>query len=209
MTLTELMSIIEIENLDEFEFFEHFSALMECTEEIDYDTFFKVLADVEPALLAELTENYFDDLIQGVPDDAMTLYSLIFTVRTTLSESAKEAGSREDRIFYVEELYRFRNWYMFDSIVLCKRINDDLLHECTLFEALTLFRLEKLGEDKFDYDFTHVLDYPIDDFISINTEEDFDESDDLVEDDNENDLTLIDEEHPVIEEEGNYNDEDF
>ena len=64
MRLDELMEIIEIDNLDEFEFFEHFSALMECPEEIDFDLFNKVLADIEAPLLTELTDNFFEDLIQ-------------------------------------------------------------------------------------------------------------------------------------------------
>jgi hypothetical protein len=197
MRLDELMEIIEIDSLDEFEFFEHFSALMECPEEIDYDLFGRVLFDVETPLLTELTDNFFEDLIQGVPDDAMTLYSLLYNVKTALCEAAKESDTKQDRLFYIENLYRFRDWYIFDSFVRCRRISDDLISETSIFDALTLFRLEKLGEDKYDYDFTQSLEFLMDERIAPIEADEFDDESYG----EEFDESLIDEEYPVIEDE--------
>lgn len=203
MRIDELMEIIEIDNLDEFEFFEHFSALMECPEEIDYDLFYKVLADVSTPILTELTDNFFEDLIQGVPDDAMTLYSLLYNVKTMLCDAARESDTKQDRLFYIEELFRFRNWYIFDSLVKCRRLSDDFTSELCLFDALTLFRLEKLGDDKYDYDFTHSLEFLMDDRIAPIETDDYD--DESYDDDYDD--SLIDGEHPVIEEEGSCDDD--
>lgn len=204
MRLEELMEIIDIENLEEFEFFEHFSALMECPEEIDSELFYKVLSDVDAQILTELTDNFFEDLIQGVPDDAMALYSLLYSFKTALCDAAKESDTKQDRLFYIEELYRFRNWYIFDSLVKCRRISDDVVSEISFFDALTLFRLEKLGEDKYDYDFTHSLEFLMDDRISAIDSEAYDEEG--YEDDS--DESLIDEEYPIIEEEGSHSKEE-
>lgn len=205
MRLDELMEIIEIDNLDEFEFFEHFSALMECPEEIDAELFYKVLADIDTPLLTELTDNFFEDLIQGVPDDAMALYSLLYSVKTALCDAAKEADNKRDRLFYIEELYRFRNWYIFDSIVTCRRLSDDVTSEISIFDALTLFRLEKLGEDKYDYDFTHCLEFLSDERIAPIEADEF-EDDSYDEDDDD---ALIDRDNPLIDEEGSLTEEDY
>jgi hypothetical protein len=212
MTLNELMEIIEIENLDEFEFFEHFSALMECPEEIEFDLFTKVLLDVDASLLAELTDNYFEDIMQGVPDDAMNLYTMLYSLRSALCDAAKESTSTRERAFYIEELYRFRNWYIFDAVVKCKRLSDGLAQEETFFDALALYRLEKLGEEKYDYDFSHAVDYSIDDYSSTGIVPDFDNdfdedvTDDLAEDP---DVTLIDDEYPVMDDEMSDYDDDL
>ncbi len=199
MTLDELMEAIEIENLDEFEFFEHFSALMECPDEIEFDMFAKILAEVDASLLYELTDNYFEDIMLGVPDDAMGLYSMLYTIRSSLCDAAKESNSRQDRIFYIEELYRFRNWYLFDSVVKCRRLSDGLETEETLFDALALYRLEKLGEDKYDYDFTHALEYSVEDYASASENREYDSVIDTEPDDDDFDETLIDRDNPVID----------
>ena len=207
MTLDELMEIVEIENLDEFEFFEHFSALMECHEEIEFSLFAKVLSEVEADLLHELTDNYFEDIMQGIPDDSMNLYTLFYSIRTALCEAAKEADSQQDRAYYINELYRFRNWYMFDSSVRCKRISDGLETEETLFDALALYRMEKLGEEKYEYDFSAVLDYYIDSFENIPEDEDYDSGTEKeYDEEDEFNEGLIDRHNPVID--GEYEDED-
>ncbi len=205
MRMDELMEVLEIEDLEEFEFFEHFSALMECSEEIEYDLFYKVLSDVDAPLLAELTEHFFEDLIQGVPDDAMSFYALLNNIKTTLCDAAKESNSKQDRLFYIEELYRFRNWYVFDSVVAVQKIAEDFTSEITVFEALTLYRLEKLGEDKYDYDFTKCSELLEDEHISTIDPDYYD--DDGYGDDSED--SLIDKDNPIIDEEGAYGDEDY
>jgi len=206
MTLDELMEVLEIENLDEFEFFEHFSALMEYPEEIEFDLFSRVLSEVDSGVLYELTDNYFEDMIQGVPDDSISLYTMLYTIRTALCEAAKEADSPAERSFYIEELFRFRTWYLFDSIVKCRRFSDGQLSKETLFEALALYRLEKLGEEKYDYDFSHALEYSIDDLEGRGDDYEYKEERDDDEDEDFDD-TLIDRDNPVIDGE-NYDEEE-
>lgn len=200
MDFDELLELLEIDSPDEFGYFEHFAALVECDEEISYDLFFKILSEVDSDTLLDLTDNYFEDVQQAMPDDAIEVYTLLGTIRQALIGLAKNSASREERIAYVDELFKFRSWYIFDSIVHIKRISDHIKRDVTVSEALAFYRLEKLNEDQYRYDFSDCLDYDIDEYsISIDAkldeeyEEIIEEDEDLYED------GLIDKEYPVID----------
>lgn len=200
MDFEELLELLEIDSSDEFGYFEHFAALVELDEEIPYDLFYKILADVEAETLIDLTDNYFEDVLQGMPEDAIDVYTLLGTIRQALIGLAKNSSTREERIAYVDELYKFRNWYIFDSVVHLRRFSDNVKRDVTASEALSLYRLEKLNEDQYRYDFSDCMDYEIDEYtISIDAkldeeyEEIIEEDEDLYED------GLIDKEFPVID----------
>ena len=159
MDFDELLELLEIETSDEFGYFEHFAALLECDEEIPYDLFYKILADVESDTLIDITDNYFEDILQGMPDDAIDIYTLIGTIRQALVGLAKNSSTREERIAYTDDLYKFRNWYIFDSIVHLRRFSDNSKRDVTVSEALSLYRLEKLNEDQYRYDFSDKIEY--------------------------------------------------
>jgi hypothetical protein len=90
MDFDELLELLEIDSPDEFEYFEHFAALIECDEEIPYELFYKVLADVDSDILADLTENYFEEVLQGTPEDAIDIYTLARTIKAGALGLAKK-----------------------------------------------------------------------------------------------------------------------
>jgi len=200
MDFDELLELLEIDSPDEFAYFEHFAALVECDEEIPYELFYRILADVEAEILIDMTDNYFEDILQGMPDDAIEVYTLISTIRQALLGLAKNSSSREERIAYADELYKFRNWYIFDSVVHLTRLSDHMERDVTVSEALSLYRLEKLNEDSYLYDFTDCLDYEIDEYsISIDAELDEVYEEIIEEDEDIYEEGLIDREFPVID----------
>jgi hypothetical protein len=207
MDFDELLELLEIESPDEFGYFEHFAALVECDEEVPYDLFYRILAGVESETLIDLTDNYFEDVLQGMPDDAIDIYTLLSTIRQALAGLAKNSSTREERIAYADELYKFRNWYIFDSIVHLRRISDNTKRDVTVSEALSLFRLEKLNEDQYRYDFSDCLDYEIDEYaISIDAKLDEEYEEIIEEDEDLYEEGLIDKEFPVID--GEFGDEE-
>lgn len=211
MDFDELLELLEIDSPDEFGYFEHFAALIECDEEIPYDLFYKILADVESDTLAELTGNYFEDVMQGMPEDAIDIYTLFGTLRQALTGLARNSYTREERIAYTDELYKFRSWYIFDSTVHLKRTRDSLKRNATVSEALSLYRLEKLNEDQYQYDFSDCMDYEIDEYsISIDAKLD-EEYDEIIEEDEDlYEEGLIDRKFPVIDGEfGTDGDEEY
>jgi len=207
MDFDELLELLEIESPDEFGYFEHFAALVECDEEIPYDFFYRILADSDSETLIDLTDNYFEEILLNIPDDAIDIYTLISTIRQALVGLAKNSSTREERIAYVDELYKFRNWYIFDSIVHLKRLNDNAKKDVTVSEALSLYRLEKLNDDQYRYDFSDSLDYEIDEYsISIDTELDEAYEEIIEEDEDGYEEGLIDKEFPVID--GDFGDDE-
>jgi len=200
MDFDELLDLLEIESSDEFGYFEHFSALIECDEDIPYELFYKILADVESETLIDLTDNYFEDILQGMPDDSIDIYTLLDTIKQALLGLARNSSSREERVAYVDELFKFRNWYIFESAVHCRRLRDNMKKDVTISEALSMCRLEKLNEDQYQYDFSDCLDYEIDEYsISIDAELDEDYDDIIEEDEDIYEDGLIDRDFPVID----------
>lgn len=200
MDLEELFDLLEVEGIDDFSYFEHFSSLIECDEEIPFDLFFKVLAGLDTDTLVELTDNYLEDVLSGVPDDQIDFYTLLSTVRQALLGLARASLSREDRRSYAEELFRFRNWYIFDSVVLSRRHSDNKKLQISISEALTLSRLEKLNEEQYTFDFSEAMDYDIDEYSILMDSAIDEEYDDILEEDEElYEDGLIDREFPVID----------
>lgn len=164
MDKDQLLALLELEDTSEFFYFEHFSALLESEAELDYDLFYELLEQVPAKSLSELTDHYFEDILQGVPDDDMNLYTLFQEIRHTLHTLASASDQARNRALYIEELFRFRNWFLLDSLVNCTGVKDRSVQRISVLEALTLYRLEKLSMEKYEYDFSDALDYEIDEY---------------------------------------------
>lgn len=202
MDFEELLELLEIDSPDDFTDFEHFAALIELDEEIPFKMFSKILMGVEPDLLVNLTDNFFEDILQGVHDDNIDFYTLLSTIRQGLLGLAKASVSREEKAIYIDELYRFKNWYMFDSVVRCVRTSDKITKELPISEALTLKRLEQFGEKTYTYDFSQCMDYEIDEYtmpIDAVIDEEYEEVLDPDEDEDFYENGLIHRDFPVID----------
>lgn len=176
MTFKELLKLLEIESLSEFEYFEQFSAFFEYDDEIEFSLFSMLFSEIEGHLLSEITDNYFEDILSGIPNDSILLYSLMQIIRHGLCDLAKEDEGSKERAIFIEELFNFRQWFLFDSKVNClDRLNDQII-ELSLFNALILYRSEKLGEDNYDYDFSNCLDYKTENLIMEGTDDENDEA---------------------------------
>jgi len=73
MNLEELLDLLEIDTPEDFGYFEHFATLIECDEEIPYEVIFKVLSEVDSETLVDIVDNYFEDILQGMPADRLEL----------------------------------------------------------------------------------------------------------------------------------------
>lgn len=209
MDFEELLELLEIDSPDEFNDFEHFTELIEINEEIPYKMFFNVLVGVEPDLLADLTDNFFEDILKGVPDEEIEIYTLLSSIRQELIGLAKLSTNKEEKAVYIDELFRFKSWYLFDSIVYCTRISDNVKKELPINEALTLNRLEAFGEEKYRYDFSPSMDYEIDEYsipLDASIDEEYEEI--LEEDDDFYEEGLIHRDFPVVEGESLEDEED-
>jgi hypothetical protein len=191
MKLIELMEIIEIDSPEGFIYFEQFAALIETDALVPFETIYELLEGVDPQTLSELTKNYFQEILDKIPDEEVEFHSLMSVIGQNLSALAvlisDSVESKTGLRNYAEELYRFRDWYLTESEVLCEDRQSGEERRVTVFEALVLFRMEGLGEGSYFYDFSGSLDYPLNEYLFPLSGFDENEYDNIEYDENEYD----------------------
>lgn len=153
----DILTECDIESAESFKYFEQFAALMEYPEKIDYDDFIEIFMMPEREDLQSMTESFFEDLIKGIPDDDLELYSAIQSFKDTLTVLAEMDHERSFG-FYADILYSFRCWLHEEDAVNVRPESDGGRGEnVTPLEALMLYREEKLSGTKYEYDFSNSL----------------------------------------------------
>jgi len=164
MGLEELLAILDIESPSDLVYFEQFADLMELPQDIPYETLSSLVSGMEPGVLPELVEGYFEDVIKFVPDGEDDLYTLLQNIATTLTTLAEGTDDDSSNTF-AEELYKFRSWYLFENTVLIKEFAEGTEREIPLMEALTAYRAQNFTDDDYTFDFKDALDYRLDEYI--------------------------------------------
>lgn len=172
MKLEELLEILDIEEPEEFKFFENFADLIEYEGDIQFDALYSLIKKVDMVTLGEFIETYFDDLLEGIPEeDGIDAYTFLTSVKMMLlglAESiatAEEDEERDELPVFVEELYKFRNWFTRDSIVHMTNQKDPAIITVPLLEAIIAYRIEKLNEEEYSYNFEDCIPYEIDEYM--------------------------------------------
>lgn len=186
MDFTELLEYLELDDASQFEYFEAMADLTESEDYIGDDAMYELFKGADHDMIAELLEDYFEDILEGLPEDAGEIYSLLHQVKMSLAGLIAQVEDDSDVRRFAEEYSRFRNWYSHESEV--KLTPDDggqaVFHNVR--DAITASRLEKLGGEKYSYDFENALDYELDSYIMS-----FADLTGAVETDGDNDGTII------------------
>lgn len=164
MDLNELLRHLDLESPDEFEYFEHLADLLELEEPFSSEACFTLFSAVSSHVLTELIANYFEDIMENMPDDTVDIYALLTAIRQNLLGLALQIGEPDGRRLFSDELVKFHDWYALDSSVRCKGLSDGAVLFATVCEALALCRLERLNGEEYDYDFSPCLDYDIEEY---------------------------------------------
>lgn len=159
MEYEELLDLLDMESPEDFEYFDHLADLMELEEEVDYDGFFQILSKVTKDTMQELLRNYFTDIMEHMPDSTVEIHTLMEEIRQCLTGLSREMESEEGRRSFIDELYRFRNWYALEGEVVVKDVSTGKRSRVSVSEALAMSRLEALGGETYDYDFEDCLNY--------------------------------------------------
>jgi hypothetical protein len=162
MNIDELLQLLEIYACEEFTFFEYYAELVENESEIPFETLRELLLHTDKKILAELTEGYFEETLSAVPDDQTEFYALLDAIGRNMTHLAKFVGEDRGLDIYAEELLRFKQWYTLEGVVHCDNKDSREMSDVTICEALTLSRLEKLGESEYFFEFGDSMDYPLD-----------------------------------------------
>lgn len=188
MDLNELLEHLEIDEPCEFEYFENLADLIETDETIPEETLFQLFSETDPKIVSELVTSYFDDMLEAMPDSSTEMYTLLENIKRSLAGLLRASDEESLMRHFVEELYRFKTWYCFESEVICTRMKDSFETVLPLRDALVLSRLEKMEEEEYQYDFEDCLKYEIDEYIMgfaeiavVEDEEDDEDQSDLLE----------------------------
>lgn len=147
MTEKELYRLLEIDGPEDVEYFEQLADLMEADGEIGEGLFRHVLSAVRAENAGEFAENYLKEMTDAIPEGAAAedLTEAIGAMEQRLLLLAEDMDEEQSREDFATELYKLRDW----------------LHEkggasidgvpCTLLEAFTEMRAEKLGLASHEY----------------------------------------------------------
>ena len=169
MKLTELMDMLNMDELYEFEYFEQLADLLECEEEIPFDAFFEVLSQTEGDTMSEIIGNYMEELAENLPDFNADLFTIVETIKQRLLLLTETLEEKDTKRTFAEELYRFKEWYTNPEGASANG------NPCSVLEAVALHRAEGLGGSKMKYNFENSLDYEMEELsIGLGTFEEID-----------------------------------
>ncbi|MEG0829215.1 MAG: hypothetical protein RSD88_01150 [Anaerovoracaceae bacterium] len=166
MKLENLLDYLKLEEPGEFQFFEDFADLIEMDTEIDSDTMYSFLSQVDLATFAQLINSYFEEALESLPEDAMNIYTLLDTAKMSFIGMANHIEKEGDLVLLSEEFARFKTWYALDSKVKVISLDKQnrLSKETSVRDAIVLARLERLGQEQFEYIFSGALDFKLDQY---------------------------------------------
>ena len=159
MTKAELFELLEIEDPSEVEYFEQLADLIETEEEIAFDDLFTAVSQVSSMTMGEFAENYFEEILKALPDNAEDICSTFTSVQQRFMMLAEGLDDGGDREALAEELETFRGWYHDPSLA---EIDGK---KVSVFHAVFECRADKLQNTEHDYEFANALDYPLDEIV--------------------------------------------
>lgn len=165
MDKQELYEQLDIEDASDFQYFENLALLLESDDDIDFELIAELINDVDKDVLAGLIDDYFNEITDFVPGSETEIFTLLDNIRRSLVGMARNPEDETTVNKLAEEIDRFRKWYSMDSVVYCTKVGEMAEEINSVRDALVLSRLEKLGEDKYEYSFSESLDYPLDEYV--------------------------------------------
>ena len=165
MNYEELMDYLDLANGADFQYFEAMADLIESDEYVEQEAMFRLFDEADNTMTAELINNYFEDVTGGLPEDSGEILSLMEQIRMCLEGIIMNSEEESELRKFTDEFHRFRNWYSEESEVeLLPEEGGAPLYQC-LRDAITTARMERLGGDKYRYNFENALDYELDSYI--------------------------------------------
>lgn len=165
MRKEDFYELLDIDYPAEFQYFENLAAFLECDEELEYEDVAELFQGVDKDTLAQLVDNYFEELTDFVPGSETGVYGILDNVRRALMGMARNCDDDTMETKLADELERFRRWYSIDSRVYLTNLGTMDEQEFTLRDALVNARIEKLDGEKFQYDFSECENYVLDEYI--------------------------------------------
>ncbi|MBQ4596020.1 MAG: hypothetical protein IJB14_03520, partial [Firmicutes bacterium] len=144
---------------------------------------YQLFEGADKTMIEELLQDYFEDILDGLPENSGEIFSLLHQIKLTLIGMISHAEDDSDMRRFTDEFYRFQTWYSHESEVELQPEAGGVTIYSNVRDAITSARLENLGGDKYRYDFENALDYQLDSYTMSFAE--------LMEAENDNDGTIV------------------
>ena len=165
MNFEELLEYLDLEDAGEFEYFEAMADLLESEESIEVEAMYLLFDGADKEMIAQLLEDYFEDILEGLPENAGEIFSLLHQIKMSLVGMGTNLEEEGDLRKFTDEVYRFKNWYAEESEVELQPETGGAPEYHNLRDAIAAARMERLGGDQYRYDFETALDYPLDSYV--------------------------------------------
>ena len=164
MNYYELIEYLDIDSGSEVEYFEEIADIIESDEHIDHEALLRLFGEMENITAASLLEEYFNEIMGGLPSDYGDMFSLLDQIRLELTGTIRNASADDpDSIRdFTDRFYRFRNWYVYDTEVSVLSRSSGREYEQSVRDAIATARAGKLSGEEYAFDFQAALDYDID-----------------------------------------------
>ena len=147
MNRNDLYALLEIDSPEDVEYFEQLADLLETDEDIAENLFRHVLSAIRAENAGEFAENYLKEMTDAIPEGAAAedLTEAIGAMEQRLLLLAEDIDEEQSREDFATELYKLRNWLHEEGGAAIDGV------PCTLLEAFTEMRAEKLGLASHEY----------------------------------------------------------
>lgn len=168
MNFEELLAYLDLDAASDFQYFEAMADLVECDEDIEQEAVYALFEGAEETMITELLEDYFEDILDGLPADSGEIYSLLHQIKMSLEGLAanrdKGMDAEHDLRRLVDEFCRFRSWYVFESDVEVSPEDGGQAQHQSLRDAITTSRMQRLGGPACRFSFEESLSYELDSY---------------------------------------------
>ena len=153
MDIERLFDKLDIENPEEFKFYENLEALIEEEEHIESELITDVLKTADKELLLEHAETFFERFLNNIPEGEDELSIIVEIFKNNICGLIHEDMSDDAVNELAEEIYKFRKWYAIDHNAADESDGSELSIRDARYELLAA---GFLGESK-SYDFGRAL----------------------------------------------------
>lgn len=176
MDTKEFYSILDIDSPKEFIYYDNYAAMIESEEDIPFGLLYDLFENADEEDLLNLTDNYFGELLEDVPDEEEDFYILIENIGMCLMGILKSADDEKISKF-TEEIVKFREWFTARPELIVEDCETGERDELTVRQAITRYNAEAIMGDESRFYFDTMLDYDIDEYvytINLGSEDDID-----------------------------------
>lgn len=163
----EFYEMLDIDTPEDFQYFENLAAFLECEDEPEYEDVAGLFTEVDKDVLAQLCDNYFEEITGFIPGSQTEVFTIFENVRRAIVGMCRNCEEDENLTAKLsEELERFRRWYSVESQAYCTDLSTMEETPMSLRDALVTARLEGIeGKSQYEYDFSECMNYPLDEYI--------------------------------------------